>query len=108
MVYRLSLLLCCSRKFERGELPPKKQADAVKSDKWSKYILRYEVSGSVWSTYPPPNNAVYLCVLEKDMGERKIHMQKPLFKALESLTLRMIGPHFLLYATEDIAAQYRR
>eukprot|EP00752_Nemacystus_decipiens_P015810 g14120.t1 len=44
----------------------------------------------------------------EDMGERKIHMQKPLFRAMEALTLRMIGPHFLLYATEDIAKQYRR
>lgn len=44
----------------------------------------------------------------KVMEKRKIHMQKPLFKALESLTLRMIGPHFLLYATEDIELQYRR
>lgn len=44
----------------------------------------------------------------KDMGERKIHMQKPLFRVLESLTLRRIGPHFLLYASEDITKQYRR
>lgn len=44
----------------------------------------------------------------KDMGERKIHMQKPLFKTMEALTLRKIGPHFLLYATEDIDAQYSR
>lgn len=42
------------------------------------------------------------------MGERKIHMQKPLFKALETLSLRKIGPHFLLYAAEDIDTQYRR
>ncbi|CAM9524026.1 unnamed protein product [Laminaria digitata] len=38
----------------------------------------------------------------------KIHMQKPLFKGLEALTLRKIGPHFLLYATEDIDLQYQR
>lgn len=51
-----------------------------------------------------------LCMFSatKDMEERKIHMQKPLFKALETLSLRKIGPHFLLYATEDIDAQYRR
>ncbi|CBJ27394.1 expressed unknown protein [Ectocarpus siliculosus] len=29
-------------------------------------------------------------------------------KALESLTLRKIGPHFLLSATEDVVLQYRR
>lgn len=50
-----------------------------------------------------------LCIfLSQDMGERKIHMQKPLFKAMEAVTLRSIGPHFLLYATEDIDLQYRR
>lgn len=54
------------------------------------------------------SNRLFLWIGTKDMGERKIHMQKPVFKAMESLTLRMIGPHFLLYATEDIAAQYRR
>eukprot|EP00903_Cladosiphon_okamuranus_P020512 g18830.t1 len=42
------------------------------------------------------------------MGEKKIHMQKPLFKALETLSLRKIGPHFLLYASEAVDAQYRR
>jgi len=35
-------------------------------------------------------------------------MQKPIFKALDALTLRRIGPHFLLYATEDIDVQYAR
>ncbi|CAM9267501.1 unnamed protein product [Laminaria digitata] len=44
----------------------------------------------------------------EDMGEPKIHMQKPLFKAMEALTLRRIGPHFLLYATEGIDLQYQR
>ena len=42
------------------------------------------------------------------MGEAKIHMQKPLFRAMEALTLRRIGPHFLLYTSQDIAAQYIR
>ncbi|CAM9112948.1 unnamed protein product [Discosporangium mesarthrocarpum] len=44
----------------------------------------------------------------EDMGERKIHMQKPLFSTLQAITLRMIGPHFLLYATQGIDQQYRR
>lgn len=44
----------------------------------------------------------------KDMGKKMIHMQKPIFKAMEALTLRRIGPHFLLYATEDIDVQYGR
>lgn len=42
------------------------------------------------------------------MGEREIHMQKPLFKALEALTLRMVGPHFFIYAAEDVEEQYKR
>ncbi|CAN0063922.1 unnamed protein product [Ectocarpus fasciculatus] len=42
------------------------------------------------------------------MGETKIHMQKPFFKGMETLTLRRIGPHFLLYSTEDIDVQYDR
>lgn len=50
----------------------------------------------------------FMCAPTKDMGEPKIHMQKPLFRALESLSLRKIGPHFLLSATEDVVLQYRR
>ena len=57
---------------------------------------------------PPSPCLLLLCTGTKDMGERKIHMQKPLFRALESLALRRIGPHFLLYASEDITEQYRR
>lgn len=54
------------------------------------------------------NVAVLNAFPPQDMGDKKIHMQKPLFVALEAVTLRSIGPHFLLYASEDIGMQYRR
>ncbi|KAG5189141.1 hypothetical protein JKP88DRAFT_275614 [Tribonema minus] len=39
--------------------------------------------------------------------KQRIHMQKPIFRAAAALALRAIGPHFLLYATSDPAAQCR-
>ncbi|CAB1103584.1 unnamed protein product [Ectocarpus sp. CCAP 1310/34] len=68
---------------------------------WVNYCSRGQVS-------KPPGGIIENYHEIEDMGEPKIHMQKPLFRALESLTLRKIGPHFLLYATEDVTLQYRR
>jgi hypothetical protein len=39
---------------------------------------------------------------------QRIHMQKPLFLAAAALAVRAIGPHFLVYAHEDLQAQYSK
>eukprot|EP00903_Cladosiphon_okamuranus_P013281 g12381.t1 len=98
--------------FIDGHLPARRTRLRKLLEKWAPeqhtYCMPWVNYCSHGQLSKPPGGVIDNYQELEDMGERKIHMQKPLFRALESLTLRMIGPHFLLYATEDITKQYRK
>lgn len=60
----------------------------------------------------PPNGSVrksYTGITPFDPKTKPtVHMQKPFFLAVSAISLRLIGPHFLVYTNEDIASQYKR